>query len=275
LDGALDHGGELLVAPGAAADVAGVDAVLGERLRARRVLREQLVPVEMEVADQRHAAADRVEPIADAGHGRRRLGRVHGDAHQLRAGARQLLDLARGGLRVLGVGIGHRLHDDRRAAADGYASHPDLTRNAAVNATRRGVAHGRVKRAMASLVCGARSTGRSLCSTRTCAALPITSVSGPRACTTRSAPAGLSDDTSMRSFASLTSIQASSSHWITRRLKLVPAASLACAGGAAFSTTGVFWTSFSALGTSTLETGAGCWANLGWGWGWSCGCGCG
>ena len=52
------------------------------------------------------------------GTGGRRLGRVDGDAHQLRAGDRQLLDLDRGADRVDGVGVGHRLHAHRRVAAD-------------------------------------------------------------------------------------------------------------------------------------------------------------
>ena len=58
-----------------------------------------------------------------------RFGGVDGDAHHLGAGARQLLDLDRGGDRVRGIGVGHRLHDDRRAAADD-ATPPDARRRA-------------------------------------------------------------------------------------------------------------------------------------------------
>ena len=46
------------------------------------------------------------------------FGHVHGDAHQFRAGLRQFLALLRGAGDVGRVGVGHRLDDDRRAAAD-------------------------------------------------------------------------------------------------------------------------------------------------------------
>src|SRR5579863_3408955 len=113
-----DHLGELRVALGAAADVARVDAVLGQRLGAGRVFLEELVAVEMEVPDQRHIAADRVQTMADVRHGGSGFVRVHGDAHQLRAGGCQLRALIGGGGHVGRVGVGHRLHDDRRDAAD-------------------------------------------------------------------------------------------------------------------------------------------------------------
>ncbi len=51
-------------------------------------------------------------------HGDRRLVAIDGDAHELGAGARQRRHLARRRLDVGGVGVGHRLHRDRRAAAD-------------------------------------------------------------------------------------------------------------------------------------------------------------
>src|SRR6185295_435384 len=112
---------------------------------------------------------------------------------------------------VGGIGVGHRLHDDRRAAADQDVADLNLSGTAPV--------HGSVKRAMPDLVWGARSTARSLCSTCTCAGLPMTRVSGPRERTTRSAPFGLRDETSMRSFASFTSIQASSSQRMITRFE--------------------------------------------------------
>ena len=56
--GDLDHLGELRVALAAAAHVARVDAVLGQRLGAVRVFAQQLVAVEVEVADQRHVHAE-------------------------------------------------------------------------------------------------------------------------------------------------------------------------------------------------------------------------
>src|SRR5471032_703930 len=75
----------------------------------------------MEVADQRHVDVHLVELLADIRHGGRRLRTVDGQAHQLRTGARQLLDLDGGADGVGRVGVGHRLHHDRRVAAD-----PDL-----------------------------------------------------------------------------------------------------------------------------------------------------
>ncbi len=63
--GQLDHGGELLVALHAAADVAGVDSILGQSLRACRVVGEQLVPVEMEVTHQRNRATEAIEARSD------------------------------------------------------------------------------------------------------------------------------------------------------------------------------------------------------------------
>ena len=58
----------LVVALGA--DVAGVDAVLGQGARGVRVLDQQLVAVVVEVADERHADAQVVELAADLRHGR-------------------------------------------------------------------------------------------------------------------------------------------------------------------------------------------------------------
>ena len=55
----LDHHGELRIALAAVADVARIDPVLGERARAVRILGQQLVAVEVKVADQRHGAAQR------------------------------------------------------------------------------------------------------------------------------------------------------------------------------------------------------------------------
>ncbi len=51
LDGALDHGAEVVVVFAADGDVAGIDAVLGERLGAGGILLQELVAVVVEVAD--------------------------------------------------------------------------------------------------------------------------------------------------------------------------------------------------------------------------------
>ncbi len=85
---------------------------------------EQLVADIVEVADQRHVDARPVEPLADVRHGRRGLVAVDGDAHDLRAGAGQRRDLRDRRVDIGRVGVGHRLDDDRRAAADDDAADP-------------------------------------------------------------------------------------------------------------------------------------------------------
>ena len=115
----LDDLGELPVALVLEADIAGIDAVFGERRGAGRMLFQQRVAVIVEVADQRRLDAEDIEPLADIRHGGGGLGAVDGDAHQLRARPRQRRDLGDGRLDIGRVGIGHRLHDDGGVAADG------------------------------------------------------------------------------------------------------------------------------------------------------------
>jgi hypothetical protein len=50
---------------------------------------------------------------------------VDGDAHQLRAGLGKRRDLDGGGAHIGGVGVGHRLNDNRRVAADDNAANAD------------------------------------------------------------------------------------------------------------------------------------------------------
>ena len=80
---------------------------------------EQLVADIVEVADQRRLDPSRAQAVADVGHGRGGLLAIDREAHQFRACPRQRRDLARGRLDVGGVGVGHRLDDDRRAPANG------------------------------------------------------------------------------------------------------------------------------------------------------------
>src|SRR2546421_11781570 len=127
----LDHLRELRVALAAAADVTRVDAVLGERRGAVRMLAQELMAVEVEVADQRHADTGAIETLANRRHRRRSLARVDREAHELRPRARERLHLPDRALDVRGVGIGHRLYDDRRAAADADGAHRDPRRSAA------------------------------------------------------------------------------------------------------------------------------------------------
>ncbi len=64
--------------------------------------------------------------FADVRNGGGGLVAVDGDAHDFGAGARQRRDLRDGAVDIGGVGVGHRLHDDRRAAADGDVADHDL-----------------------------------------------------------------------------------------------------------------------------------------------------
>ena len=96
----------------------GIDAVLVERARAVGIARQQQVAVVVEVADERGGHAGVEHPLLDFRDGCRRFGQVDRDAHHLRARLGQL-DALRGRRRCVGgVRHGHRLDDDRRAAAD-------------------------------------------------------------------------------------------------------------------------------------------------------------
>ena len=125
-DREFDDVGELLVALVLEADIARIDAVLVERLGAGRMIGEQLVADIVEVADQRHGDAALAQAVADMGHGGGGLVAVDGDADQFRSRPRQRGDLLHRARDVRGVGIGHRLHDDRRTAPDGHVADLDL-----------------------------------------------------------------------------------------------------------------------------------------------------
>ena len=126
LDRDLDDVGELGVALVLEADIAGIDAVFVERLGAGRIIRQQLVADIMEVADQRRGDAALAQAVADMRNGGGGLLAVDRDAHHFGAGARKRRDLGHGAVDIGGVGVGHRLHDDRRAAADGDVADHDL-----------------------------------------------------------------------------------------------------------------------------------------------------
>jgi hypothetical protein len=153
----LDHDGELRVALAALADVARVDAVLREGLRALGIGREQLVAVEMKIADQRHGAASGIELVADRGNGRSGFRRIHRDAHEFGTCSREGADLRDGGRDVGRVGIRHRLHDDRCAATDANATDAGVARPVTHDRGCCRRVHCRVSRAMFLRVYGARS----------------------------------------------------------------------------------------------------------------------
>ena len=137
LAGQFDHLRELLVLLLAEADIARIDAVLGQRLGAGRMLGQQAMAVVVEIADQRHIAVHPVEMLADVRHGGGGFRRIDGDAHQFRTGARQFGALHGGGQIVGGIGIGHRLDDDRGAAADLDMADQATARQALGDCTQR------------------------------------------------------------------------------------------------------------------------------------------
>ncbi|MNI35030.1 hypothetical protein D3C73_890410 [compost metagenome] len=139
----FDHLREVVVAPLAAAHIAGVDPVLGQRLRALRKLRKQLVAVVVEVSNQRHIHAHAIKLFANGDHFAGRLGRVHRDPYQLGAGQRQFLDLDRRGDRVGGIGVGHGLHHDRGIAPNHDNAIAPFHRHGAGGATHGGPDRGR------------------------------------------------------------------------------------------------------------------------------------
>jgi hypothetical protein len=115
-------GGELLVAAFAGTDVAGIDAIFVEGASAIRIFGEQHVAVVVKIADERGVASGVQHALLDFGDGRGGFGNVDGDAHHLRSGRSELHTLLRGGGDIGGVGIGHGLNDDRRAAAHVHAA---------------------------------------------------------------------------------------------------------------------------------------------------------
>ena len=107
-------------------DVARVDPVLREGPGHLRVLDQELVAVVVEVADDRDVDAELVAELAHhLRDGRCGLLGVDGDADELRAGVGEPGDLDRGRVGVRGVGVRHRLDDDRMRRADEDAAHVD------------------------------------------------------------------------------------------------------------------------------------------------------
>ena len=137
LDRDFDHGAEVGVVLAADADVAGIDAVLGQGAGALGIFLEQLMSVVMEVADDGDADALFVELLDD---GRDRGGGffvVDRDPNQFGAGAGQRRDLLDGRGNVGGICIGHGLHHDRCIAA-----HADAIDRAGYGFSALNVSHG-------------------------------------------------------------------------------------------------------------------------------------
>jgi hypothetical protein len=124
IGGDLTDSGELLVAPLAGADVARVDPVLVECVRALGVLRQQDVAVVVKISDEGGRDTRIEHPLLDGRHRCSRLGQVHRNAHELGTGLRQLDALARGRIDVGRIRVRHRLDGNRSAAAD--VNRPDF-----------------------------------------------------------------------------------------------------------------------------------------------------
>jgi hypothetical protein len=80
----------------------------------------------MEIADQGRGDAALAQAVADMRHGGGGFVAVDRDPHQFRAGAGEGRDLRHRARDIGGVGVGHRLHHDRRASADGDIADHDL-----------------------------------------------------------------------------------------------------------------------------------------------------
>lgn len=109
------------------ADVTRIDAQLGKRLGAGRVIRQKLVAVVMKIADQRHIDTHALQLIADSRHRSRSILVIYSDTHEFRTGTDQLGDLDRSGDMIRRIGIGHRLHNDRRPGTDSHPPNPHGT----------------------------------------------------------------------------------------------------------------------------------------------------
>ena len=86
-------------------NIAGVDAVLGERARRGGIFLEQDVAVVVEVADDGHAQAALLQALDDVRHGGCRVLVVDRDAHDLRAGKSQGRDLFDGAIATSAVSV--------------------------------------------------------------------------------------------------------------------------------------------------------------------------
>ena len=139
--GDLDDRREMLVVA-LGTDVPGIDPVLGQRRGRLGVVGKQLVPVVVEVADDRHVDAEATDLADHLRDGGRRLVGVDRHPHQLRAGMRQARDLDGGRVGIGGVGVGHRLDDDRVGGPDEHAADIDADGGVTRRTKRVRGAHG-------------------------------------------------------------------------------------------------------------------------------------
>ena len=114
--------GELFVTALAGANVAGIDAIFIESSGAVGIFGQQNMAVIVKIADERRFAAGVEHALLDFGNSGSGFGDVYRDAHHFRTGGGKLEALLHGGSDIGGVGIGHRLDDDRSASTDGHAA---------------------------------------------------------------------------------------------------------------------------------------------------------
>ena len=200
--GELDHGGKLFVALRTAPDIARINTQLGQRLSARRMLCQQAVAVEMKITHQRCVHTHRGELVAYMRHGRGGLGGVNGHTHNLGTCACQRCGLGHCASDIGRIGVGHRLHHDRRAATNGNLTHAHTstraTRGRAITGKtvhqinsfkNKYLYYSRRRRATSSLAYDARSMALPLKLSRTLEDPPTTTLSGGTPVTRFSVPA--------------------------------------------------------------------------------------
>ena len=121
----LDHRPEVVVVLASDRAVARIDAVLCQRLCALRILGQQLMSVVVEVANDRRVPALLGQRLDDVRNRLCGIVVVHRDAHHLGARARERRDLLHCALDIGGIGVRHRLHDDRSVRAGANAPNVD------------------------------------------------------------------------------------------------------------------------------------------------------
>ena len=122
-DRGFDDRGELAVLLFAIADIAGIDPVFGQRLRTSGMIGQQFMADIVKIADKRDVDAAFGQPVADMRHCSSRLVAIDRDANDFRTGPRKCGNLLHRGVNIGRVGVGHRLDNNRRTAADGHPAH--------------------------------------------------------------------------------------------------------------------------------------------------------
>jgi hypothetical protein len=120
--GGLYHLRKLQITFIALADIARIDAVLGEGLRALRIVSQQTMTVVVKITDQGHIDTHSVKLLPNRSDRHCRFGRVDRQSHQLRARQAKLLDLNCCTNHIHCIGIGHGLHSNRCPAT--HRHHP-------------------------------------------------------------------------------------------------------------------------------------------------------